>query len=53
MPARLKYRIIEILRYCIPAIIFLVALSATVHWQQRLDTDDALARYADEVIAKL
>ena len=52
MPARLKYRIIEILRYCIPAIIFLVALSATVHWQQRLDTegcgrcDDVCASFA-------
>ena len=37
MPARFKYRIFQVLRYCIPAMLFLVALSATIHWQQRLD----------------
>jgi hypothetical protein len=37
MPTRFKYRALNVLRYCIPALLFLITLSATIHWQQRLD----------------
>ncbi len=39
MPSSFKYRAFHVLRYCIPAVLFLIALSATVHWQQRLDAE--------------
>ncbi|MCX7010393.1 MAG: hypothetical protein NTY53_24660, partial [Kiritimatiellaeota bacterium] len=39
MPARLKHRVFAVLRLTIPAMIFLIALSATIHWQKRLDTE--------------
>ena len=49
MPPRFKYRAFQVLRYCLPAMLFLIALSATIRWQQRLDA--AGCGRCDEVCA--
>lgn len=39
LPVHLKHRVLAVLRMTVPAMIFLVALSATIHWQKRLDME--------------
>jgi hypothetical protein len=39
MPASVKHLALQVLRLVVPVMIFLVALGAMVHWQQRLDAE--------------